>query len=192
LDLAEHNSAILLRLLLDRTIDVACMNIPEYGWDAPLGVCHAPIFRFELVFAVHVGHRLQKLEQVPLEDIVSEPMIMPPNSSVYWIVDHAFRTRGLAHSIRFHITDQHTLLEMAAEGIGVGVSTRFAISQYPELSLHMVEAADAQLKGIGVAAWTERGIRNKAIQVLVNHAQAWPRTAHWPGQSPVFRPADQR
>jgi DNA-binding transcriptional LysR family regulator len=183
LDLVEHNSAILLDLLLDRAIDVACMNIPGDGWDAPKGVCLAHIFGFELGFVVNSGHRFRNLKRVPLEEVVDEPLIMPPHSSLSWIIDQAFRARGLTPSVRFHITDQHTLLELAAEGIGVGVSTRFAVAQRPELSLHVVHAADAQLTGIGVAAWTERGIRNKAVQALVNHARAWAATANWPSQT---------
>ncbi len=179
LDLAEHNSAVLLELLLSRSIDVACMNVPVNGWHSPQGVCLAPIFQFELVFAVHPGHRLRNLECVPLDELVNEPLIMPPHSSLEWIVDQAFAARELKHCVRFHITDRHTLLEMAAEGIGVGVTTRMAIAQHPDLSVHAVEALNAELKGIGVAAWTERAVRNRAVQALVAHAQSWANTAHW-------------
>jgi DNA-binding transcriptional LysR family regulator len=112
LDLAEHNSAVLLDLLGKRTVDVACMNIPASGWDA--------------------------------------------HSSLSWILDQAFARRGLDYVVRYHITDQHSLLELSAEGLGVGVSTRVGIARRPVLSLHAVGAADAELSGVGVAAWTER------------------------------------
>ncbi len=179
LDLAEHNSAVLLELLVARTLDVACMNVPAAGWEMPEGVCLAPIYRFELVFAVDKGHRFRNLKSVPLEEVVGEPLIMPPHSSVEWIVNQAFATRGLRHCARFQITDQHTLLEMAAAGLGVGVTTPMAIAQHPELPLHALEPLNAELKGIGVAAWTERAIRNRAVQSLVQHAQTWAKTAHW-------------
>jgi DNA-binding transcriptional LysR family regulator len=187
LDLAEHNSAVLLDLLGKRTIDVACMNIPASGWDTPEGVCHAPIFRFELVFAVHAAHRFADRDRVTLEELATEPLIMPPHSSLSWILDQAFAQRGLDYVVRYHITDQHSLLELSAEGLGVGVSTRVGIAHRPELSLHAVGAADAGLTGVGVAAWTERGIRNRAVQALVTHAEAWARTSHWrdPVQTPT-------
>jgi DNA-binding transcriptional LysR family regulator len=178
-DLAEHNSAVLLELLVARTLDVACMNVPASGWEMPEGVCLAPIYRFELVFAVGTEHRFRNLKSVPLEEVVGEPLIMPPHSSLEWIVNQAFATRVLRHCVRFHITDQHTLLEMAADGLGVGVTTRMAIAQHPELPLHAVEPQNAELKGIGVAAWTERAVRNRAVQALVQHAQTWAKTAHW-------------
>jgi DNA-binding transcriptional LysR family regulator len=179
LDLAEHNSAVLLELLLARTLDVACMNIPASGWEPPEGVCFAPIYGFELVFAVDTEHRFGNLKSVPLEEVVGEPLIVPPHSSVEWIVKQAFATRALRHCIRFQITDQHTRLELAAAGLGVGVATRMAIARHPELPLHTVDPLNAELKGIGGAAWTERAIRNRAVKALVQHAQAWAKTAHW-------------
>ena len=179
LDLAEHNSAVLLDLLRKRTIDVACMNIPASGWEAPEGVCHAPMFRIELVFAVHAAHRFRDRERVPLRELSAERLIMPPHSSLSWILDQAFARQGLDYVVRFHITDQRTLLELSAEGLGVGVSTRLGIARRPELPLHAVEAADAELTGVGVAAWTERSIRNRAVQALVTHAQEWARTNYW-------------
>ena len=184
MDIAEHNSAVLLDLLLSRTIDLACMNISGDGSAAPKDVCFAAIFEFELVFAVNRVHRFRNLRRVPLNELVREPLIVPPHSSLSWILEHGCRTLGLQHSVRFHISDQGTALEMAAEGLGVGVSTRPAIAQVPELSLHAVEPADAQLKGAVVAAWTERGIRNRAVQALVNHVQAWAQTAHEPSSAP--------
>jgi DNA-binding transcriptional LysR family regulator len=183
LDVAEHNSVVLLDLLLDRTIDVACLNVPGDGWEATQGVCFAQIVVFELLFAVHATHRFGDFEQVPLQEVASEPLILPPNSSIAWIVDQAFRRRGLQYSVRFHITDQRTVLELAAEGLGVAVSPRMRLAQHPELSVHAVGAADTPLKAIGVVAWTERGIRNKAVEALVNHAQAWAQTAHWTGST---------
>ena len=178
-DIAEHNSLDLLGLLLDRTVDVACMNIPASAWSPPDGVCIAPIFQFELIFAVHSGHRLRSRKRVSLEDLATEPLILPPHSSMAWILDRAFAARGLTHQVRFHISDQHTLVELAAEGIGVGVTSRVAIAMHPELSLHALEVADADLKGTGVAVWTQRGIRNRAVQALVAHAQTWAKTAQW-------------
>jgi DNA-binding transcriptional LysR family regulator len=189
LGLAEHNSAVLLDLLRTRTIDVACMNIPASGWNPPEGVCHAPIFRFELVFAVHAAHRFGDRDRVTLEELATESLIMPPHSSLSWILDRAFARRGLRYSVGYHITDQHTLLELSAEGLGVGVSTRIGISRRPELSLRAVEVADADLTGVGVATWTERGIRNRAVQALVTHAAAWGTTSGW--RDPVQTPTRQ-
>jgi DNA-binding transcriptional LysR family regulator len=179
LDLAEHNSVDLLELLLDRTIDVACMNVPANNWTPPQGVCLASIFQFKLVFAVHAGHHLRSRKEVSLEDLVGEPLILPPHSSMSWILDQAFAARGLQHHVRYHISDQHTLVELAAEGIGIGVTSRLAIGLYPELALHAVDLANADLSAIGVVMWTERGIRNRSVQALVAHAQTWARTAHW-------------
>jgi DNA-binding transcriptional LysR family regulator len=173
LDVAEHTSGILLERLLDRVIDVACMNIAASGWEPPKGVCFAPIAQFELVFAVSPRHRFGGLDRVALEELVGEPLIIPPHSSLVWILEHAFRTRGLAPSVCLQISDQHTLLELAAEDMGIGVSTRGVMALYPELALKAVEVTNAPLKGRAVAAWTERGIRTKAVQALVHHAQAW-------------------
>jgi hypothetical protein len=80
---------------------------------------------------------------------------------------------GLVPSFRFHIDDQHTLLELVAEGLGVGVSTRAGMALYPELALTALRAADARLNGVAVAAWTDRGIRNEAVHAPVRHARSW-------------------
>ena len=120
--MAEHTSGVLLDLLLDRGIDVACMNVPADAWQPPPGVCLAPIATFDLVLAVHPRHRLGGLQRVRLAELVGEPLILPP---------------------------------------------------HPDLALWVVELADAPLGGQAVVAWTERGIRTKAVQAMVQHAQGW-------------------
>jgi DNA-binding transcriptional LysR family regulator len=173
LGVAEHTSGVLLDLLLDRGIDVACMNVPADGWQPPPGVCLAPIATFDLVLAVHPRHRLGGLPRVRLAELVGEPLILPPQSSISMIVEHAFRAHDLVPTIGFEISDQHTLLELAAEGLGLGVSTRTTVQAYPDLALWAVELADAPLRGQAVVAWSERGIRTKAVQAMVQHAQGW-------------------
>jgi DNA-binding transcriptional LysR family regulator len=173
LGVAEHTSGVLLDLLLDRGIDVACMNVPADGWQPPPGVCLAPIATFDLVLAVHPRHRFGGLQRVRLVELVGEPLILPPQSSISMIVEHAFRAHDLVPTIGFEISDQHTLLELAAEGLGLGVSTRATVQAHPDLALWVVELADASLRGQAVVAWTERGIRTRAVQAMVRHAQEW-------------------
>jgi DNA-binding transcriptional LysR family regulator len=181
LDLAEHNSGVLLELLADRSVDMACLNVPEEKWQAPPGIHLAPVSRVELVLAVHAGHRFGSLEQVSLQELVGEPLILPPHSSIAWIVEEAFRSRGLAHSVRYRITDQRMSLEFVAEGLGIGISTRATIGQHPELALCAIELNDAPLKVVGVAAWTDLGIRNRAVDALVHHVQVWALRTGWRG-----------
>ena len=61
----------------------------------------------------------------------------------------------------------HSVLECV--GLEQSVVTALSIAR-PELALHAVEVTDAALRGHSVAAWTERGIRNKAVAALVRHA----------------------
>jgi hypothetical protein len=63
------------------------------------------------------------------------------------IVEHAFRAHDLVPTIGFEISDQHTLLELAAEALGLGVSTRATVLAHPDLTLSVVELADAPLRG---------------------------------------------
>jgi DNA-binding transcriptional LysR family regulator len=77
LGVAEHTSGVLLDLLLDCGIDVACMNVPADGWQPPPGVCLAPIATFDLVLALHPRDHLGGLPRVRLADLVGEPLILP-------------------------------------------------------------------------------------------------------------------
>ena len=47
------------------------------------------------------------------------------------------------------------------------------VQAHPDLALFVVELADAPLRGQAAVAWTERGIRTKAVQAMVQHAQGW-------------------
>ena len=179
LDLGEHNSEVLLDLLNARSIDVACLNVPEKGWDAPSGIQFAHIAHFEMVLVVHARHPFVERQQVSLQELVDEPLILPPHSSVAWIVEEAFRVHGLNHSVRYHISDQRTALEFVAEGFGIGLSSRATIAQHPELALCAIDVRDAPLEVVSVVAWTGGGIRNKAVEALVSHAQVWARTTDW-------------
>ena len=72
-------------------------------------------------------------------------------------------------------------LEFVAEGLGIGISTRATIGQHPELALCAIELNDAPLKVVGVAAWTDLGIRNRAVDALVHHVQVWALRTGWRG-----------
>lgn len=173
IDLAEQTSAILLKLLVDREIDLACLNIPTSGWDAPKGVSMAPLGTFEYVLAVHPRHRLASYERVRLEELAPEPLLITPHSSLEWSLERVFRARGLVPHVRLRVSDTHTLLELVAEGMGVGVTARYGVATHSGLALHSVSIEDAVLTGRAVVAWTEQTVRAKVVEAFVQHAQAW-------------------
>jgi DNA-binding transcriptional LysR family regulator len=173
LALAEHTTEQLITLLLAREVDVACMIVPAHDWHPAAGINLLSVSRFELVVAVPPNHPFSTLDGVAPEDVADEPLIMPAHSSVAMIVERAFRRHGLVPRLRFPLEDYTTRLGLAAQGIGVAVTSREALAAHPHLALRGVTVTGLDLVGAGVVAWTDEGLHTPAVAALVDLVRTW-------------------
>jgi DNA-binding transcriptional LysR family regulator len=72
-----------------------------------------------------------------------------------------------------NIGDQSLLLQFAAIGLGIGLSSRAKMADFAHLELWPVEPVDARLEITGAAVWAESGLRNPAVQAFVNGVKQW-------------------
>ena len=173
IDINQFTSIELVGLLVDREIDLACLSLPGRHVDLPEGLQWACVGIASLAFAVPPQHRLAGRSDVRLEELAHERLIVPSQSTITVVVEHAFRERGLAPPPMLNIGDQSLLLQFAAIGLGIGLSSRAKMADFAHLELWPVEPVDARLEITGAAVWAESGLRNPAVQAFVNGVKQW-------------------
>lgn len=92
------------------------INVTSLGEDAMVAVCAS-------------SHRFAQLPAVSLAQLADEPFLdLVPQSSVRTIVDRAFGAAHLERQVAFELNDLPTILDLAANGLGVTILPRFIAS----------------------------------------------------------------
>jgi DNA-binding transcriptional LysR family regulator len=171
IELVEHTSEHLLALLTARQIDVAWLNLPERASEPPPGVVCKAIGSLQLAFAVQPGHRLADSGAASLDELAAEPLIVPPDSTPKLILERAFLKHGLVPRVTLWVVDTRLRLELAAQGLGIALTTTGGLRHHNDLALTPVHVRDESLIGSAVVAWAEPAIRKRAVAVLVQLAR---------------------
>jgi LysR family hydrogen peroxide-inducible transcriptional activator len=171
--LVERTSGPLLKLLESSEIDVAWLIAPAGAVAPPPGICVRPLYERDLVVIVPPNHRLAAETSVTLEQIASERLILPsPEETARTIVDGAFRAAGLEPSVCFEVTDPTTMVALAAESIGIGITGR-ALAEHHAGRVRVLELRDLRLRFAVAVAWPERGGHAATVAKFVDFAVAW-------------------
>jgi DNA-binding transcriptional LysR family regulator len=171
--LVERASGLLIKLLQNRELHVACLLIPTEQADVPQGISTREIFRRELVVVASPQHPLARKSQVTLDDIAAERLILTsPEEAPRIVVDRAFRAHGFEPSVSFEADDPATLIGLAAEGIAIGITgeniARRASDRVVALPLDGV-----RLRYSMALAWTEGGPHTRAMSTFLDFAALW-------------------
>jgi LysR family transcriptional regulator, transcription activator of glutamate synthase operon len=171
--LIEGTTPSLMRLLLSGEVHVAWVLEPAHGQPTPEGLRLERVMTRELMLVVAAGHRFARLPVVTMSDLAAEPLILPPHGEpARAIVDHLFRTHGVAAVVGFETPDPLTIVRLAAEGLGVGFATETTASlEGPAVRLLSIQ--DVYLDFSLALAWTVRGVRTTAVKAFVDFAITW-------------------
>lgn len=115
----------LYRQLQRDTIDLALMSKP-----VPQNTKFLPLMRDSLMAVLPSDHPLAAQKNVPLEDLVRFPFIMPAEGSgedVWQLLER----EQLKCNIRFKIKGDRGILQMISRGFGVSLMSRFLLDQVP-------------------------------------------------------------
>ena len=105
-----------------------------------------------------------------VEQLVDEPLILPPPGPSRAIVDQAFRARGFEPRVSFEATDPMIRIALASEGLGLALASERTPSE-----LHPLYVEGVSMQHSAVLAWTERGLLTRATAVFVEFATSWTR-----------------
>jgi DNA-binding transcriptional LysR family regulator len=125
------------------------------------------------VLIVPPQHPLAGETSATLEQIAGERLILPsPEETARAIVDGAFRAAGLEPSVCFEVMDPTTMVALAAEGIGIGITAR-ALAERNARRVRVLELRDLSLRFAVALAWPERGTHAATVAKFVDFAVAW-------------------
>jgi DNA-binding transcriptional LysR family regulator len=173
LTLVERVSGLLLRLLENREIHVACLLLPTEGACVAPGICTRPLFSRELVAVVSPQHPLARQTSVSLEEIAGERMILTsPEEAPRLVVNRAFSAHGLEPLVSFEADDPMTLIGLAAEGIGIGITGETIARRYSDRVVALKIEGERMRYSLALA-WSERGPHTRAIATFLDFAALW-------------------
>jgi DNA-binding transcriptional LysR family regulator len=123
LHLIERASQVLLNLVASGELHAACVLVPGTGDEVPYGVSVRRLITAPLAVVVSPAHPFARQQTVSLEDLAAERLIVASlEETPRGIVDAAFRASGLEPDVYFEANDLITLIELAAAGVGVGIT----------------------------------------------------------------------
>jgi DNA-binding transcriptional LysR family regulator len=173
--LVERPSEHLLKLLRDAEIHVAWLLVPAEDAEALRGICVERLYTGEFILVVPREHPLANAERVTLDQIGTEPLILPPPGELgRAMVDQAFRARGLEPHVGFESADPGLRITLAAAGLGAALTSQPYLRR-SNASVAGLTLADIDTLHSLALAWTERGTRTRAVADFVEHARGGTR-----------------
>jgi LysR family transcriptional regulator, transcription activator of glutamate synthase operon len=169
----ERASGVLLKLLENREIHVACLLVPPEGADLPPGISTRPLFSRELVVVVSPQHPLARQTHVTLDEIAAERLILTsPEEAPRRIIDRGFRAHGYEPLVSFEADDPATLIGLAAEGVGIGI-TGENIARRNSDKVVSLTIDGPPLRYAMALAWSDRGPHTKAMATFLDFAAVY-------------------
>ena len=101
--------------LRDGSIDLGFISLP-----APPGMQAIPLAEDPLVVILPKGHRLAALDQIPSEELGTDPFISLLQSSAHDI-HRALDNAGIKPNIKFTTKDDYAILAMVEQGLGISI-----------------------------------------------------------------------
>ena len=174
LRLIERGSNVLLKLLASGEVHAACVLLPGEGDQLPPGLSAHRLILAPLAVVVAPQHPLARQTSVCLDQLASERLIVTsPEETPRLLVDEAFRARGLQPEVCFEANDPITLVQLAAGGVGVGI-TGVGIGR-----MHADKVVTIPIEGpplnysLSVAWAAERGPHTRALDTFLRFVIAW-------------------
>jgi len=169
----ERASGVLLRLLENREIHAACLLVPPEGADVPPGISTRPLYSRDLVVVVSPQHRLARQTRVSLDEIAAERLILTsPEEAPRRIIDRGFRAQGFEPVVSFEADDPATLIGLAAEGVGIGITGENIARRHADRVVAL-KIDGPQLRYAMALAWSDRGPHTRAMATFLDFAAVW-------------------
>jgi DNA-binding transcriptional LysR family regulator len=152
--LSEDHNVALLDALMSGESDAAIIGIT--GEPLPAHVGTRVISSESLVLAVRRGHPLAGRANVAFDRLREHPFVtLIPGSGLRAVFDNACRSAGFTPRITAETGELATLVELAAEGLGVALLPRSAVAD-GEPRLTVIELKRPRLQRRTALAWHQQ------------------------------------
>ena len=146
--ISEGSTSVLIPAVLTGRVGAAIIHLPV---DDPELVIE-PLFAEDLVVVAHAEHPLASQGQLPLADVASHRLLLPPTgSALRRVLDRAAGTLGVQLRAQAEIDGVRLLASLAADGHGAAIvpatavpqsaTGRFGVVRVPELPPRVVALA---------------------------------------------------
>jgi DNA-binding transcriptional LysR family regulator len=170
------NSADLVDRLRDRQCDVALIGL---GRDTPSGIGTLVVFDEPLVAVVGPGHPLAGRDTITLAALTKHSLItLYRGTGVRTSFDAACTAAGLHPQVTCEATEPSVVIQLARQGIGVGVVPRPRSSA----QAHWLTITRPELRSPIALAWQADGPASPATRAFLRRAHA---TFRPPADSPT-------
>ncbi len=137
LKLCDTNAWDLRRRLLSGDLELVIYALPG---EKPDESTHSiPLFREQMVIAVHVGHRLANEHAFPVRELNGEPYIHRMNCEFAGYADHILKEQGVTCTPTYWSERDDWTLAMVAAGLGFGFMPANAVKYPGVVALPIVE-----------------------------------------------------
>lgn len=149
--LTEQHNEPLIEAVAAGDVDVAAVGLA--GHPLPAQIRTRVIAVEPLVLVVRSGHPLSRRKAITLGQLREQPMItLMRGSGLRAVMENACRKAGFVPRISVETGELGSLVELAAEGLGVAILPRSAIGQ---ADLAVLEITRPRLKRRTALAWNQ-------------------------------------
>lgn len=137
--------------LVDAQVDMSFVTLPLTGTLANSCEC-IPLHEDRLLAVLPKDHPLAGLDVLPLAEIEKLPFIGLLDSSNHDL-RHALKPSGVVPNIRFSIKDDHAVIAMVEQGLGISIMPELLLNQYnADVRCIPLETNPSRIIGLAVAS----------------------------------------
>ncbi len=162
----EGNTTNLLPRLLAQQLDAIIVHLPVDD----LEVTVEPLFAEDLVLLVHTRHHLADRDSIPLAELATEPLMLPPvGAALRRAIDRAAAGVGVELEAQVEIDGVRLLTSLAFEGFGAAIVPATAVPRWLKGDFKRIVVPELPRRVVG---WVQRrrpspGPPTRALQAVL-------------------------
>ncbi len=167
----EGNTTNLLPRLLAQQLDAIIVHLPVDD----LEVTVEPLFAEDLVLLVHTRHHLADRDSIPLAELATEPLMLPPvGAALRRAIDRAAAGVGVELEAQVEIDGVRLLTSLAFEGFGAAIVPATAVPRWLKGDFKRIVVPELPRRVVG---WVQRrrpspGPPTRALQAVLREVIA--------------------
>lgn len=152
INIIESGQDDLVRMLLDRQIDVALLSEPSNK-----NLEFIPVYNDPLVVAYSSKYDLSGYESVTMEDIKDYPFLLTENTYDR-DVDNLIRLSGYDPEVKYTSRDDYVVLSMVRHGVGISIIPELVVEGFSkDFSVVPYKPDFCRTLGIAIRSWDDAG-----------------------------------
>lgn len=164
-DFYEGGYEAIKNVLAQGVIDVGFITLPTDNSFETI-----PLIQDDLVILLPEKHPLSRESALKLEQIASEPFIMPKDGCDI-LVKTMFKVKKLKPNIQFEVSDNNTIISMIKENIGITIVPKLTMYHQIE-GIYIANLDEEVYRTIGLALLSKQSA-SPAVNTFIHVAKDW-------------------